>query len=76
MTTTLRIVALVLGVLGLIALAMGGNFTWTESHDLGPLIVNERQTYNYPVWTGVALLLLGAGMFGISFTTGRRVGKV
>lgn len=58
-----RIVALVMIVLGALALAYGG-FTYTKStHEtqLGPikLSVQDRERVNVPIWAGGGLLLAG-----------------
>jgi uncharacterized membrane protein YidH (DUF202 family) len=63
---TLRIVAMVLiisGVLGLIY----GSFSYTRESEevkLGPieLSVKEKKTVNIPVWTGVGAIVAGAGL--------------
>jgi len=63
MYTALRVVAVVLFVAGVTVLAMGGTFTYTETHDLGPLTVREREAFNVPTWAGLGLLAVGVGVF-------------
>lgn len=63
----LRLAALLLVVLGVIALVYGG-FTYTKStHEtkIGPieLSVKDKETVNVPVWAGVGLLLVGGVLF-------------
>ncbi|MDP2045190.1 MAG: hypothetical protein Q8L00_03150 [Deltaproteobacteria bacterium] len=63
--STLRIMAIVLIVAGIVAL-MYGNFSYTkETHDikLGPLEMSiaEKQTVNVPVWAGI-LAIVGGGV--------------
>lgn len=62
-----KIVAIVLVVLGLLALAYGG-FTYTrQTHDvnLGPLhmSVQDRETVNIPLWVGLGAVVAGALLF-------------
>ena len=68
---SIRIVAVVLIVAGILGLAYGG-FSYTKENTaakIGPLElkVEERKSVNVPVWAGVAaivaggLVLLGAG---------------
>jgi hypothetical protein len=62
---TIKIIATVLIVAGIVAL-LDGEFSYTkETHDikLGPLemSVAEKQTVNVPVWAGV-LAIVGGGM--------------
>ena len=59
----MRIVAIVLVVLGVLALVYGG-FSYTDEKTaakLGPLElkVKDRQTVNIPVWAGVAAIVVG-----------------
>ena len=61
-----RIVALILIVVGILALAYGG-FSYTkETHEaqVGPLTlqVKEKQTINIPVWAGVAGIVIGGAL--------------
>lgn len=61
-----RIVALILIVVGILALAYG-SFSYTkETHEaqVGPLTlqVKERQTINIPVWAGVAGIVIGGAL--------------
>jgi TRAP-type C4-dicarboxylate transport system permease small subunit len=63
---SLRIVALVLIVAGILGLAYGG-FTYTkETHQtkIGPfeMSVNEKETINIPVWAGIGAIVLGGGL--------------
>jgi hypothetical protein len=63
---SLKVVALVLIVAGILGLAYGG-FTYTkETHQakIGPfqMSVNEKQTINIPVWAGIAAIVLGGGL--------------
>lgn len=58
-----KIAAIVLIVLGVLALTYGG-FTYTkETHDtdIGPihLSVDEKEHVNVPIWAGVGALVLG-----------------
>jgi len=59
----MKMVAIALIVLGIVALAYGG-FTYTKStHQakLGPLelSVKDKETVNVPVWVGVGAILAG-----------------
>jgi hypothetical protein len=63
--STLRIMAIVLIVAGIVAL-MYGKLSYTkETHDikLGPLEMSiaEKQTVNVPVWAGI-LAIVGGGV--------------
>ncbi len=63
---TIKIVAIVLIVGGILALAFGG-FSYTketEGAKLGPieLTVNEKKTVNVPVWAGVGAIIAGAAL--------------
>ena len=63
----LRLAALLLVALGVIALVYGG-FTYTKStHEtkIGPieLSVKDKETVNVPVWAGLGLLLVGGVLF-------------
>ena len=63
---SLKVVALVLIVAGILGLAYGG-FTYTkETHQtkIGPfeMSVNEKQTINVPVWAGIGAIVLGGGL--------------
>lgn len=60
---SLKVVALVLIVAGILGLVYGG-FTYTkETHQakIGPIemSVNEKQTINVPVWAGIGAIVLG-----------------
>ena len=62
----LKMVAIALVVVGLIALAYGG-FTYTKTtHDtkIGPIefSVKDKETVNIPVWVGVGAVVLGAAL--------------
>ena len=62
----MRMIAIVLLVVGALALVYGG-FSYTrQTHDakLGPLeiSVSEKQRVNVPVWAGVVLVAAGAGV--------------
>ena len=61
---TIKIVALVLIVAGILGLVYG-NFSYTkETHEakIGPLelSVKEKETVNIPVWAGVGAIVVGA----------------
>ena len=61
-----RIVALILIVVGILALAYG-SFSFTkETHEAQvvslTLQVKEKQTVNIPVWTGVAGIVIGGAL--------------
>ena len=63
---TLRIVAVVLIVFGVLALVYG-SFSYTkETHEaqIGPLqlTIKDRQTINIPVWAGVVAVAGGVGL--------------
>ena len=63
--STLRIMAIVLIVAGIVGL-MYGKFSYTkDTHDikLGPLEMSiaEKQTVNVPVWAGI-LAIVGGGV--------------
>jgi TRAP-type C4-dicarboxylate transport system permease small subunit len=58
-----KMIALVLIVVGALALAYGG-FTYTkETHDadIGPIhmSVDEKERVNIPIWAGVGAIVLG-----------------
>jgi hypothetical protein len=62
----LKALALVLVIVGVLALAYGG-FTYTkETHDakLGPIemSVKEREHVNVPMWAGIAAVGAGAAI--------------
>ncbi len=62
----MRMVAIVLLAVGVLALVYGG-FSYTrETHDakVGPLeiSVSEKQRVNVPVWAGVVFVIAGAGL--------------
>lgn len=67
---TQRLVGIVLIVAGVLALAYGG-FSYTrDTHqvDLGPLKfqVQERSYLNVPIWAGLASLIAGVVLIGVS----------
>lgn len=69
-----RIAAVVLIVLGVLALAYGG-FTYTsETHEANigslSLSVDEKKRVNVPMWAGVGAILAGGLLFFVG--TGRR----
>jgi len=69
----LRMVALALIVVGVLALAYGG-FTYTKAthrSKLGPIEISmdEKERVNVPVWAGVVAIVAGAGLL---FTGGRK----
>ena len=62
----MRMIAIVILAAGILALVYGG-FSYTrETHDakIGPvsISVNENQRVNVPLWAGVALAVVGAGL--------------
>jgi len=62
----MRMIAVVLLAVGVLALVYGG-FSYTrQTHDarVGPLeiSVSEKQRVNVPVWAGVVLVAAGAGL--------------
>jgi uncharacterized membrane protein YidH (DUF202 family) len=63
---SLKVVALVLIVAGILGLAYGGLTYTKETHQakIGPIemSVNERQTINIPVWAGIGAIVLGGGL--------------
>ena len=69
----LRMVALALIVIGVLALAYGG-FTYTKAthrSKLGPIEISmdEKERVNVPIWAGVAAIVAGTGLL---FTGGRK----
>lgn len=63
---SIKVVAVVLIVAGILGLAYGG-FSYTkETHQatIGPfqMSVNEKQTINIPVWAGIGAMVLGGGL--------------
>lgn len=71
---TYQIAAVILIVLGVLALAYGG-FTYTsETHEasIGSLTmaVDEKKRFNVPVWAGVGAIVAGGLLF--FFGGGRR----
>jgi hypothetical protein len=70
----IRILALILIVAGALGLVYGG-FSYTRQTDvakLGPieLTVKEKETVNVPLWAGIGLIAVGAGL--LVFGGGRR----
>ncbi|MFO7579360.1 hypothetical protein [Nitrosomonas halophila] len=69
---SLRIVAIILIIAGVLALVYGGFSFVTETHraDLGALSlsVDEKQYINVPAWAGVGAILVG----GILLVVGRK----
>ena len=64
-----KIIAIVLIVAGVLGLAYG-KFTYTkETHDakIGPveLSVKDKETVNVPMWLGIGLVVVGAGMLAV-----------
>ena len=62
----MRMIAIVLLAAGVLALAYGG-FSYTQDrHEtkIGPLeiSVTEKNQVNVPVWAGVGLVVVGAGL--------------
>lgn len=72
MNTALRVLAVVLVVAGVIVLAMQGSFTFTETHDLGPISVREREGFHIPMWAGAGLLAVGVGIFIVTLIPATR----
>lgn len=65
----LKLVALLLIVVGALALAYG-SFTYTEethSTQLGPinLSVKDRKTVNIPVWAGAGFVIVGVVLLAL-----------
>jgi hypothetical protein len=65
--TPARIVGIVLILVGIVAVATGGSFSFTkERHtaELGPLkvSVDEKETVAVPVWAGIIAIVAGAGL--------------
>jgi hypothetical protein len=70
----IRILALILIVAGALGLVYGG-FSYTKQTDVakvGPieLSVKEKETVNMPLWAGIGLIAVGAGL--LVFGGGRR----
>jgi hypothetical protein len=62
----MRLIGIVVLAVGILALAYGG-FSYTrETHDvkLGPVefSVKEKERVNIPLWAGVGLAVVGAGL--------------
>ncbi|MDO8834850.1 MAG: hypothetical protein Q7V01_04605 [Vicinamibacterales bacterium] len=62
----MRLIGIVILAVGILALAYGG-FSYTrETHDakVGPLDISitEKERVNIPVWGGVVLTVVGAGL--------------
>ena len=62
----MRMIAIVLLAVGALALVYGGFGYTRQTHDakIGPLeiSVTEKERVNVPVWAGVALVVVGAGL--------------
>jgi hypothetical protein len=62
----MKIAAIVLIAAGILALAYGGFTYKKETHDarIGPveIAVTEKKQLDVPVWAGVAMIVVGAGM--------------
>lgn len=63
---SVKVVALVLIVAGILGLAYGG-FSYTrQTHEMkiGPIemSVQEKESVNVPVWAGVGAILIGGGL--------------
>jgi uncharacterized membrane protein YidH (DUF202 family) len=62
----MKVIAIVLVVAGILALAYGGFTYKKETHDarIGPvaIAVTEKKQVDVPVWAGVALIVVGAGL--------------
>ena len=62
----MKVIAIVLVVAGILALAYGGFTYKKETHDarIGPveIAVTEKKSVDVPVWAGVALIVVGAGL--------------
>ncbi|MBB3176401.1 hypothetical protein [Variovorax sp. Sphag1AA] len=61
-----RVIGLILIVGGIVALGMGG-FSYTkETHQakIGPieLAIKEKQEVNFPIWAGVAAIVVGGAL--------------
>jgi uncharacterized membrane protein YidH (DUF202 family) len=72
----LRIVAILLIVVGILALVYGG-FTYTRAThdvDLGPIefSVKERERVNVPLWAGVGAIIVGAALLLVPGGGGRK----
>jgi len=75
-TGGLKTLAIVLIVIGVLALAYGG-FTYTrETHHatMGSMDLpfSERQTVNFPLWTGVGAVAVGGVLLLTPMLRGRR----
>lgn len=62
----MRLIGIVVLVAGILALAYGG-FSYTrQTHEvkLGPVgfTVTEKERVNVPIWAGLALAIVGAGV--------------
>jgi TRAP-type C4-dicarboxylate transport system permease small subunit len=62
----MRILAIVLLAVGILALVYGGFTYTTETHraNIGPLdfSITEKERVNVPVWVGVVFSVVGAGL--------------
>jgi len=64
--TPLKVGAIVLIAIGVLALAVG-TFTYTkDTHEatVGPLelSISEKETVNIPVWAGLGAIVMGGGL--------------
>jgi len=63
---SMRTIAIVMLVAGVLALAYGGFSYTSETHDadVGPIhmSLDETKRVNIPIWAGVGLLVLGGGL--------------
>jgi TRAP-type C4-dicarboxylate transport system permease small subunit len=66
-----KMVALVLIVVGALALAYGGFTYTTDTHDtdIGPIHMSfdEKERVNIPVWAGLGAILLGGVLLAAKF---------
>jgi len=63
---TIRIIAILLIIAGVLGLAFGGFSFTRETHEaqLGPLemSVKEKETVNIPLWAGMGAILVGGAL--------------
>lgn len=64
---TYKIAAIILIVIGVVALAYGGFSYTTETHEASigslSLSIDEQRNVNIPVWVGVGSLVVGGLLF-------------